>query len=80
MKARHCSRTWETVHIASDWNLSALRFPVQWVNRPNNPTDPQPARFSRSERTNCQRIVRKGQQVAVLPAGIQDHREGHLDL
>ena len=31
----------ETVHIASDWNLNALRFPVQWVNRPNNPRDPQ---------------------------------------
>ena len=29
----------ETVHIASDWNLTGLRFPVQWVNRPNNPTD-----------------------------------------
>src|ERR1700739_4659974 len=29
----------ETVHIASDWNLNALRFPVQWVNRPNNPRD-----------------------------------------
>jgi len=31
----------ETVHIASDWNLSAFRFPVQWVNRPNDPTDHQ---------------------------------------
>ena len=30
----------ETVHIASDWNLSSFRLPVQWVNRPNNPTDP----------------------------------------
>ena len=29
----------ETVHIASDWNLNSFRFPVQWVNRPNNPTD-----------------------------------------
>ena len=31
----------ENVHIASDWNLSAFRFPVQWVNRPNNPRDPK---------------------------------------
>ena len=29
----------ETVHIASDWNLSAFRLPVQWVNRPHNPRD-----------------------------------------
>src|SRR5947199_6673728 len=35
----------ETVHIASDWNLSALRFPVQWMNRPNNPTTPKPNHF-----------------------------------
>ena len=70
----------ETVHIASDWNLSALRFPVQWVNRPNNPDRPAPARFSRPERTNRQR------HRAPRPAGgraarrHQDHREGHLDL
>jgi bifunctional enzyme CysN/CysC len=25
----------ESVHIASDWNLSGFRLPVQWVNRPN---------------------------------------------
>src|SRR6185295_7405547 len=31
----------ETVHIASDWNLNGFRLPVQWVNRPNNPTDPK---------------------------------------
>src|SRR5260221_2494430 len=29
----------ENVHIASDWNLNAFRFPVQWVNRPNDPTN-----------------------------------------
>ena len=29
----------ENVHIASDWNYGTFRFPVQWVNRPNNPTD-----------------------------------------
>ncbi|MCX6891479.1 MAG: GTP-binding protein, partial [Verrucomicrobia bacterium] len=30
----------ESVHIGSDWNLNGYRLPVQWVNRPNNPTDP----------------------------------------
>src|SRR5579871_6124263 len=29
----------ETVHIASDWDLTTFRMPVQWVNRPNNPKD-----------------------------------------
>src|SRR5471032_1702365 len=31
----------ETVYIASDWDLTAFRMPVPWVNRPNNPTDPK---------------------------------------
>jgi bifunctional enzyme CysN/CysC/sulfate adenylyltransferase subunit 1 len=61
----------ETVHIASDWNLSALRFPVQWVNRPNNPTDPQLHDFRGLSGQIASGIVRKGQQVAVLPAGIK---------
>jgi bifunctional enzyme CysN/CysC/sulfate adenylyltransferase subunit 1 len=61
----------ETVHIASDWNLSALRFPVQWVNRPNNPTDPQLHDFRGLSGQIASGIVRKGQPVAVLPAGIK---------
>ena len=61
----------ETVHIASDWNLSALRFPVQWVNRPNNPTDPQLHDFRGLSGQIASGIVRRGQPVAVLPAGIK---------
>jgi bifunctional enzyme CysN/CysC/sulfate adenylyltransferase subunit 1 len=61
----------ETVHIASDWNLSALRFPVQWVNRPNNPTDARLHDFRGLSGQIASGIVRKGQQVAVLPAGIK---------
>jgi bifunctional enzyme CysN/CysC/sulfate adenylyltransferase subunit 1 len=61
----------ETVHIASDWNLNALRFPVQWVNRPNNPTDPQLHDFRGLSGQIASGIVRKGQPVAVLPAGIK---------
>lgn len=61
----------ETVHIASDWNLSAFRFPVQWVNRPNNPTDKKLHDFRGLSGQIASGIVRKGQQVAVLPGGIK---------
>jgi bifunctional enzyme CysN/CysC/sulfate adenylyltransferase subunit 1 len=61
----------ETVHIASDWNLNALRFPVQWVNRPNNPTDARLHDFRGLSGQIASGIVRKGQTVAVLPAGIK---------
>ena len=61
----------ETVHIASDWNLSAFRFPVQWVNRPNNPRDPKLHDFRGLSGQVASGIVRRGQTVAVLPAGIK---------
>jgi len=61
----------ETVHIASDRNLTTLRFPVQWVNRPNNPTDPQLHDFRGLSGQIASGIVRKGQEVVVLPAGIK---------
>ena len=61
----------ENVHIASDWNLSSFRFPVQWVNRPNNPTDPSLHDFRGLSGMIASGIVRKGQQVVVLPVGIK---------
>ncbi len=61
----------ETVHIASDWNLNAFRFPVQWVNRPNNPTDKTLHDFRGLSGQIASGIVRKGQQVAVLPGCIK---------
>jgi bifunctional enzyme CysN/CysC/sulfate adenylyltransferase subunit 1 len=61
----------ETVHIASDWNLRSFRFPVQWVNRPNNPTDKALHDFRGLSGQITSGIVRKGQQVFVLPAGIK---------
>jgi bifunctional enzyme CysN/CysC/sulfate adenylyltransferase subunit 1 len=61
----------ETVHIASDWNLSTFRFPVQWVNRPNNPTDPALHDFRGLSGQIVSGILRKGQQVIVLPVGIK---------
>jgi bifunctional enzyme CysN/CysC/sulfate adenylyltransferase subunit 1 len=61
----------ETVHIASDWNFSSFRFPVQWVNRPNNPTDPALHDFRGLSGQMASGILRQGQQVVVLPAGIK---------
>jgi len=61
----------ETVHIASDRNLTTLRFPVQWVNRPNNPTDPALHDFRGLSGQIASGIIRKGQEVIVLPTGIK---------
>ena len=61
----------ENVHIASDWNLNAFRFPVQWVNRPNNPTDPALHDFRGLSGQIASGIIRKGQQVVVLPGCIK---------
>jgi len=60
----------ETVHIASDWNLSGFRLPVQWVNRPNNPTDPALHDFRGFSGQIAGGIVRPGQKIIALPAGI----------
>jgi bifunctional enzyme CysN/CysC/sulfate adenylyltransferase subunit 1 len=61
----------ETVHIASDWNLNSFRFPVQWVNRPNNPSDPRLHDFRGVSGQIASGIVRRGQEVVVLPAGLK---------
>jgi len=59
----------ESVHIASDWNLNGLRFPVQWVNRPNNPTDSALHDFRGLSGQIAGGIVKVGQEVLVLPSG-----------
>ncbi|HIG80488.1 MAG TPA: sulfate adenylyltransferase subunit CysN [Verrucomicrobiales bacterium] len=59
----------ESVHIASDWNLNAFRFPVQWVNRPNNPTDKTLHDFRGFSGQIAGGIVKVGQEVLVLPSG-----------
>ena len=61
----------ETVHIASDWNLSGFRFPVQWVNRPNNPTDPKLHDFRGLSGQIAGGIIKTGQQVMALPSGLR---------
>ncbi|WP_165251812.1 sulfate adenylyltransferase subunit CysN [Paludisphaera soli] len=52
----------ETVHIASDRNLTDLRFPVQYVIRPN-------LDFRGFAGTVASGILRKGDEVMVLPSG-----------
>src|SRR5689334_15187049 len=61
----------QSVHIASDWNLNGFRLPVQWVNRPKNPTDPTLHDFRGFSGQISGGIVRQGQQVLVLPSGIR---------
>jgi bifunctional enzyme CysN/CysC/sulfate adenylyltransferase subunit 1 len=61
----------ETVHIASDWNLSAFRLPVQWVNRPNNPRDASLHDFRGLSGQIAGGIVKVGQKVMVLPSGFK---------
>jgi bifunctional enzyme CysN/CysC/sulfate adenylyltransferase subunit 1 len=61
----------ETVHIASDWNLTALRLPVQWVNRPNNPQDHSLHDFRGFSGQLAGGIARVGQRVMVLPSGLK---------
>ena len=61
----------ETVHIASDRNLGAFRFPVQWVNRPNNPTNKELHDFRGLSGQIASGVVRKGQEVVTLPGGIR---------
>ena len=61
----------ETVHIASDWNLNTLRFPVQWVNRPNDPTDKRLHDFRGLSGQIASGIVRPGDPVVVLPIGLK---------
>jgi sulfate adenylyltransferase subunit 1 len=59
----------ETVHIASDWNLHGFRMPVQWVNRPNNPTDPRWHDFRGFSGQIAGGIVKVGQKIMALPGG-----------
>ncbi|HMP81802.1 MAG TPA: GTP-binding protein [Verrucomicrobiota bacterium] len=61
----------ETVHIASDWNMSAFRFPVQWVNRPNNPRDPNLHDFRGLGGQIAGGIVKTGQTLMALPGGLK---------
>ena len=52
----------ETVHIASDRNLTEMRFPVQYVLRPN-------LNFRGFSGTLASGIIHKGDEVMALPSG-----------
>jgi bifunctional enzyme CysN/CysC len=52
----------ETVHIASDRNLTDFRFPVQYVIRPD-------LNFRGFAGTVASGVVRKGDELMVLPSG-----------
>ena len=60
----------ESVHIGSDWNLNGFRLPVQWVNRPNSPTDTRLHDFRGFSGQIAGGIVKVGQKVMVLPSGL----------
>lgn len=59
----------EDVHIGSDWNLQAFRLPVQWVNRPNHPSDPRLHDFRGLSGQIAGGIIKVGQPIMVLPSG-----------
>jgi bifunctional enzyme CysN/CysC len=59
----------ETVHIASDRNLTDLRFPVQYVIRPD-------LDFRGYAGTVASGILRKGDEVTVLPSGRRTRVKG----
>ncbi|MEH6472823.1 MAG: sulfate adenylyltransferase subunit CysN [Halopseudomonas sp.] len=54
--------TLETVEIASDRNFDELRFPVQYVNRPN-------LNFRGYCGTLASGVVKPGDEISVLPSG-----------
>ena len=54
----------EHVHIASDRNLIDLRFPVQYVNRPN-------LDFRGFSGTVASGILKKEDEIVVLPSGFR---------
>jgi len=61
----------ETVHIASDWNLNGFRLPVQWVNRPNNPTNAALHDFRGFSGQIAGGVLRIGQTIMALPSGLK---------
>ena len=54
----------ENVHIASDRNFIDLRFPVQYVVRPHQ-------NFRGYSGTIASGIIRKGDEILVLPSGVR---------
>ncbi len=57
----------ETVHIASDRNMVDVRFPVQWVIRPQSAEHPDYRGYAG---TVAGGILKPGDDVVVLPSGL----------
>jgi sulfate adenylyltransferase large subunit len=57
----------ESVHIASDRNLIDVRFPVQWVIRPQSPDYPDYRGYAGQVAGG---VLRAGDEVVVLPSGL----------
>jgi sulfate adenylyltransferase large subunit len=66
----------EHVVIATDRNLSDIRFPVQWVIRPNSHEHPDYRGYAGQVAAG---VLRPGEEVVVLPGG-QRTRVAGLDL
>jgi sulfate adenylyltransferase large subunit len=58
----------ETVHIASDRNLQDVRFPVQWVIRPQSDDYPDYRGYAGQMAAG---VLKPGDEVVVLPSGIE---------
>jgi len=71
MRVPRCSAISNTFTLPGDWDLTSFRMPVQWVNRPNNPKDHSLHDFRGLSGQVARGIVKTGQQVMVLPAGIK---------
>ena len=62
----------ETVHIASDRNLIDVRFPVQWVIRPQSAEHPDYRGYAGVVAGG---ILKKGDEVVALPSGFTSRIE-----
>src|SRR6202040_2215497 len=60
----------EHVHIASDRNLIDVRFPVQYVIRPHQATDPALHDFRGCAGRVAGGVVKPGDEVMPLPSGL----------
>ena len=60
-------RTLEHAHIAGDRNLVDVRFPVQWVIRPQSPEHPDYRGYAGQIASG---VLKPGDEVVVLPSGL----------
>ena len=63
----------EHVHIASDRNLIDVRFPVQYVIRPHQATDPELHDYRGYAGQVAGGVLKPGDEVMHLPSGHDHH-------